>query len=209
MATVDDFTAIMGEIKEVNLEEGKQRFDKDETIKRMEDFDGNYGKRRFVLYCESGNVYSTFITPPKIEDIHHRHAVGDTVMVTYTENMGKDKEGNPKLFTNLEGITEKARKLDDDMGPQQPVLEPESRPTPIASPEPPPGKGKGTPKPPAPLEAPLTAGEERMESGSIGRNVWVVLAAEIGAGFWDSSEQVDNRARELWGLAKALYRIKF
>ena len=166
---VNDFTTVFGEIKEVKLDESdiyhtaedienmreerkmeldtKPRFDKDEKIKRWEEFDGNYGKQRFVLYCESGNVYSAFLKPEVIEQITDRYSEGDVAMITYTEN--PDKSDPDKVYKNLEGMSEKKQSVTEteestpDAEPEQAVLAAESPPEGTLNEKQPSGKGEG------------------------------------------------------------------
>ena len=118
------------------MELGKKRFFKNETIKDYNQSPGNFGKERFVLYCESGNIYSTFIKQAEIDTIKERYEQGDMVQVTYTER--PDKNDPDKVYLNLEGMSEVRREVseereeDGEQGeeeeqpePKQAVLEPE------------------------------------------------------------------------------------
>ena len=182
MATVKEFENIMGPLKEAIIEEGnkmefeqKVKLDRDERIKDMEDKDGNYGKRRFILYCDSGNVYSTFITEAEIAKIHNKYSVGDVAMITYTER--PDKNDPDKIWLNLEGMSEKRG---SDIKPitasGNPLLDSTPTPEPPVSTPPgtlcPPLTGKVTTSVPLPLpDTPKSVGTPISRDLSIIRQV--------------------------------------
>ena len=168
MATVDDFTAIMGEIKEVSLTDLKEQLLEDimelksERVREITAVAGNPDPEtgedsyRIIVECypdegkQYGRKYSNFFPDSRISGLLHglnrEDYYGKDVEIGFVWRKW-EQEGQPRKSRNLTSIKLKDIDVNDDMGPQQPVLEPESRPTPIASPEPPPGKGKGTPPP--------------------------------------------------------------
>ena len=133
------------------MELGKKRFFKNETIKDYNQSPGNYGKERFILYCESGNIYSTFIKQAEIDTIKERYEQGDMVQVTYTER--PDKNDPDKVYLNLEGMSEVRREVSEEQEeqgeeeeqpePEQAVLEPEKPVKPTLNEKEGSGKGEG------------------------------------------------------------------
>ena len=136
------------------MELGKKRFFKNETIKDYSQSPGNYGKERFVLYCESGNIYSTFIKQAEIDTIKERYEQGDMVQVTYTER--PDKNDPDKVYLNLEGMSEVRREVSEEKEeqeePKQAVLEPEKPVQPTLNEKEGSGKGEGRVTPIDPKE---------------------------------------------------------
>lgn len=228
MATLDDFkkevakfATVFGPLKEKDMEIGGQKLFKNETVKSMTDSPGQWSKLRFVLYCESGNIYSAFLKPDEVEQIKNRYHEGDPVKITYTER--PDKNDPNKVYYNLEGMSDvnddvfgrqdQSDNLPPYVSPDDPLLGSESAVEGASSEKPPSDKGKGTPEPQKPLKTPktkpeLTPGEERMESGSIARNLHVTHAAHVNQGWYDTEEASLEGLLRLWMFCKKMYRME-
>ena len=173
MATVDDFTAIMGEIKEVSLTDLKEQLLEDimelksERVREITAVAGNPDPEtgedsyRIIVECypdegkQYGRKYSNFFPDSRISGLLHglnrEDYYGKDVEIGFVWRKW-EQEGQPRKSRNLTSIKLKDIDLNDDMGPdtepQQPVLEPETPVQGTLNEKEGSGKGKGTLSPP-------------------------------------------------------------